>query len=233
MQPQHSRNAPFVNTVSTPPSNVDVEQALLGAILADNTALDKVSDFLKPLHFFYPLNGDIFETATDLIRQGRTASPITLRTFFEQAPLVEVEFGNPIPASQYLVRLSTMPAIPSSVRDYGQTIFELATRRQIILAAEDMLAAAYDLKPNAPVGKITDEGMARLHHISDSITPQKKQRSFRDLVEEALQQANDAYCNGGRLSGLACGISDLDAKIGGLKVVYPLSVVMMCFGDAP
>ncbi len=62
----------------TPPANVEAEQALLGAILINNDAYDRVSDFLRPEHFIEEIHRRIYEIAGSLIRAGKTASPITL-----------------------------------------------------------------------------------------------------------------------------------------------------------
>ena len=63
------------------PNNIEAEQALLGAILVNNDALYRVSDFLKAEHFYEPLHRNIFEVAGDLIRMGKTANPVTIKNF--------------------------------------------------------------------------------------------------------------------------------------------------------
>jgi len=63
------------------PHNIEAEQGLLGAILVNNDAFYRVSDFLEPKHFFEPLHQTIFETAGSLIRMGKIATPVTLKTF--------------------------------------------------------------------------------------------------------------------------------------------------------
>ena len=63
------------------PHNIEAEQALLGAILINNEAFDRVSAFLEPHHFFDPLHGRIFDTAAKLIQSGKNATPVTLKTF--------------------------------------------------------------------------------------------------------------------------------------------------------
>src|SRR5262245_13712943 len=65
------------------PHNIEAEQALLGAILINNEAFDRVSGFLESHHFFDPLHGRIFETAAKLIQSGKHATPVTLKTFFD------------------------------------------------------------------------------------------------------------------------------------------------------
>src|SRR5436305_15249585 len=63
------------------PHNIEAEQALLGAILVNNEALYRVTDFLEPQNFFEPIHRQIYDIARTLIRTGKVASPITLQTF--------------------------------------------------------------------------------------------------------------------------------------------------------
>ena len=63
------------------PHNIEAEQALLGAILVNNEAFYRVSDFLEPRHFFEPIHVAIYETSAALIRAGKVATPVTLKTF--------------------------------------------------------------------------------------------------------------------------------------------------------
>src|SRR3977135_1427019 len=67
------------------PPNIQAEQALLGAMLVNNEAHDRVSSFLEAHHFYDPLHQQIYETLSKLIASGKQATPITLRTFFETA----------------------------------------------------------------------------------------------------------------------------------------------------
>jgi len=79
------------------PHNIEAEQALLGAILVNNDAFYRVSDFLEPKHLFETIHQTIFETAGSLIRMGKVATPVTLKTF---VPAETDIFG--MTASQYL-----------------------------------------------------------------------------------------------------------------------------------
>src|SRR5665213_3695492 len=83
------------------PHNIEAEQALLGAILVNNEALYRVSDFLEPEHFFEPIHQRIFQLSRDLIRAGKLATPITLKTFLDAA----LDIGG-MTVNQYLARLA-------------------------------------------------------------------------------------------------------------------------------
>ena len=83
------------------PNNIEAEQALLGAILVNNDAFYRVSDFLKPKHFYEPLHRKIFEVAGELIRMGKMANPVTIKTFLP----ADEKVGD-MTVAQYLARLA-------------------------------------------------------------------------------------------------------------------------------
>ena len=107
------------------PHNIEAEQALLGAILVNNEALDRVSGFLTPQHFFEPLHGRIFETLATLIHAGKTATPVTVKSFFENTDPIDAQTSVP----QYLGRLAANATTIINAAEYGRTVYDLATRR--------------------------------------------------------------------------------------------------------
>ena len=84
------------------PNNIEAEQALLGAILVNNDAFYRVSDFLKPEHLYEPLHRKIFEVASEIIRMGKTANPVTIKTFLP----ADQKVGD-LTVAQYLARLAS------------------------------------------------------------------------------------------------------------------------------
>jgi replicative DNA helicase len=98
------------------PQNVEAEQALIGAVLANNKAFEKVSEFLKPQHFADSTHAKIFEVISKLILRGRVADVITLKNYFEQEGSLADVGG-----AKYLVKLAdsatplTMPNITPSL----------------------------------------------------------------------------------------------------------------------
>src|SRR5262245_19034698 len=88
-------------TYRAAPHNIEAEQALLVAVLVNNEAFYLVSDFLEPGHFFEPLHQKIFELSGSLIRAGKIATPVTLKTFLPP----DLDIAG-LTASQYLARLA-------------------------------------------------------------------------------------------------------------------------------
>jgi replicative DNA helicase len=198
--------------VRNAPHNLEAEQALLGAILTNNEALDRVSGFLEPIHYFDPLHAAIFETAAKLIQMGKQATPITLRTFFETAEPV-----GEITVPTYIARLAANATTIINAYDYGRTIYDLAVRRQLILIGEDLVNTAYDSPVDNPPKEQIEEAEQRLFEVAEKGKYGKGFDTFSNALFAAIEMANNAYQRDGGLSGIATGLKDLDAKMGGLQ----------------
>src|SRR6266481_4934663 len=103
------------------PHNIEAEQSLLRAILVNNDAFYRVSDFLEPAHFFEPIHRQIFETAGGLIRLSKLATPVTLKTFLP----ADLDLGS-MTVAQYLARLAAEATTVINAYDYGRTVYDLA-----------------------------------------------------------------------------------------------------------
>ncbi len=110
------------------------EQALLGAILVYNEAFYRVSDFLRPEHFYEPIHARIFELCGALVRAGKTAHAVTLKTFLP-ADLDVAGLTGP----RYLARLAAEATTIINAEDYGRAIYDLSVRRDLIRIGEEIV----------------------------------------------------------------------------------------------
>ena len=195
------------------PHNIEAEQALLGAILVNNEALDRVTGFLQSKHFFDPLHAEIYETAAKLIQAGKPATPVTLKTFFANAaPIAEG-----LSVAQYLGRLAANATTIINAGDYGRTIYDLAVRRNLILIGEDIVNAAYETTLDHPPTAQIEEAEGRLYGLAEAGRYGQGFQSFGHALTGAIEMANNAYMRDGGLSGISTGMRDLDNKLGGLQ----------------
>src|SRR5215216_4317656 len=194
------------------PNNIEAEQALLGAILVNNDAFYRVSDFLKAGHFYEPLHRKIFEVAAELIRMGKVATPITLKTFLP----ADEKVGD-MTVAQYVVRLAVEAVTIINASDYGRAIYDLATRRALINVGEDMVNIAYDAPVDMSPRDQIEDAERRLFELAETGRYDGGFESFTDAVKTAVDMANAAYMRDGHLSGVATGLRDLDRRMGGLQ----------------
>jgi replicative DNA helicase len=199
-------------TYRTAPHNIEAEQSVLGAILVNNDAFYRVSDFLEPKHFFEPIHQTIYQTAASLIRAGKVATPVTLKTFLP----AETDIGG-MTVAQYLARLAAEATTIINAADYGRTIYELSLRRDLINIGEDMVNVAYDAPVDfAPRAQIED-AERRLYELAESGRYDGGFQKFSQAMKIALDMAANAYQRDGKLSGIATGLRALDVKMGGLQ----------------
>ena len=195
------------------PHNIEAEQALLGAILVNNESHDRVSSFLQAKHFYEPLHAEIYDTTAKIIHAGKQATPITLRTFFENAePIAD---GLSVP--QYLGRLAANATTIINAEDYGRTIYDLAVRRDLIFIGEDLVNVAYDSPVDFPPENQIQDAEQRLYSLAETGKYGQGFLAFGNALTTAIEMANNAYMRDGGLSGIATGLRDLDAKMGGLQ----------------
>jgi replicative DNA helicase len=193
------------------PNNIDAEQALLGAILVNNDAYYRVSDFLEPVHFFDNIHRQIYETASSLIKGGKLASPITLKTF-----LGDHDLGG-VTVPQYLARLAAEATTVINAADYGRVIYDLAIRRSLIGIGEDLVNVSYDAPVETSPRDQIEETERRLYELAEKGKYDGGFVSFTDAATIAIDMAAAAYHRDGGLSGIATGLKDLDHKMGGLQ----------------
>ena len=196
----------------TAPHNIEAEQSVLGAILVNNDAFYRVSDFLRAEHYYEPIHQTIFDTCAAIIRAGKVATPVTLKTFLPG----DTDLGG-MTVAQYLARLAAEATTIINAHDYGRTIYELALRRDLIRIGEDMVNVAFDAPVDfAPRAQIED-AERRLYELAESGRYDGGFQTFSQAMKTALDLAANAYVREGKLSGISTGIKNLDARMGGLQ----------------
>ena len=196
----------------TPPQNLEAEQALLGAILSNNDAADRVTQFLGPEHFSEAVHARIYEAATTLIRLGKLATPVTLKTHFENDQSLK-EIGGPV----YLARLAASATTIINADEYGRMIFELAQRRKLIALGTDVVNEAFEPDIESTAKDLIEKTEAALYSLAEKGQFGKGFQQFQGAMKKAIDMAAAAFQRDGHLSGISCGLTDIDEKMGGLQ----------------
>ena len=206
------RHLPAEPTYRTPPHNIEAEQALLGAILVNNEAFYRVSDFLEPKHFLEGIHQRIYELASSLIRAGKMATPVTLKTFLP----VDLDIAG-LTVNQYLARLAAEATTIINAEDYGRTVYDLSIRRDLINIGEEMVNLAYEAPVDATPRSHIEDAERKLFELAETGRFDTGFQRFTHALTTAVDMAARAYQREERLSGLATGLRDLDKYMGGLQ----------------
>jgi replicative DNA helicase len=195
----------------TPPHNYEAEQGLLGALLVNNAAYERVGDFLRPEHFADPAHGRIFAAIGKLIERGQIANPVTLKALFDQdGALAEVG------GAQYLVKLAASVVAIVNAEDYGRTVHDLFLRRQLIGVGEDMVNDAHKHELETSAKDQIELAEAKLFNLADTGQAERGFQTFREALTSSIEMAEKAYKRDGKLTGVPTGLADLDKLLGGL-----------------
>ncbi|WP_375622874.1 MULTISPECIES: replicative DNA helicase [unclassified Bartonella] len=194
------------------PYNIEAEQALLGAIFINNDSLDRVSDFLKPEHFFEPLHQKIYHVLSHLIKTGKRVDPVTIKPYIQ----MEDKIGD-ITVYQYVVRLATEAVTIINAEDYGRVIYDLFIRRSLINLGTQVVNTAFDspveLTPTQQIETVENQ----LFELAEKGKYGGGFENFNEAIKKAIDMASAAKKRSSQLSGIATHIKTLDEKMGGLQ----------------
>lgn len=195
----------------SPPHNVEIEAALIGAILTNNRAHEKVSEFLRPENFYEPVLGRIYEAATKLIEQGQIASPPTLKHYFERDPAL-AEVGG----AEYLFDLAANAVMIVNAGDLGRSIYDLYLKRELINVGEDIVNDAYEPNIDVKASEQIESAEQRLYDLASTGDTERSYYTLFDSAKLALQAAEEAFKRESHVVGVTTGFRELDTMLGGL-----------------
>ncbi|MEL6207253.1 MAG: replicative DNA helicase [Pseudomonadota bacterium] len=193
------------------PHNIEAEQQLLGAVLTNNDLFDRVSNVVRPQHFYDPIHGRIFEIASARIAQNRPATPVALKPYLEGEPGL-ADLGGPA----YLAWLAGQAIASFAARDYAQIVYDLSIRRELMSLGRDISAKAAKVDIASEPHEQIVEAEQKLYALVEEGRAESGFQSFLSAVTDAVQVANAAHMRDGGLAGLSTGLIDMDRKLGGL-----------------
>jgi replicative DNA helicase len=194
-----------------PPQNAEAEQALLGALLANNKAYERVSEFLAPEHFADPIHGRIYRAIQRRIEAGQIADVVMLRSEFEHSGLLD-EVGGPA----YLAQLLSAMVGIINAGEYGRLVHDCWLRRQLVDVGEEVVNRAFGAEPELDARQQLEAAEQQLFDLAKDGGNEGGFKTFARALAEAVDLAERAFSTPGGVSGLSSGLRDLDKKTGGL-----------------
>lgn len=194
------------------PHNQEAEQGLLGALMVDNRAVERVSEILQPDYFFLPVHQRIYESISKLVDRGQSATPVTLKNYFDDDPDL-ADLGG----ADYLVDLAASVLTVINVEDYARRLYDLHMRRELITLGEGIVNDSYSHTLDSDAEKIVEGAEAQLFSLAETGTGSGGFVTLRDSVMVAIEHAEKAYQSDGGLTGTTSGLIDMDKKLGGFQ----------------
>ncbi len=195
--------------VRLPPQNVEAEQCVLGSILLDNSALNKILDLVAPEDFYKREHQLIFTTMLDLYEKTHPIDLVTLSEALTHREELEAVGG-----INYLMELAEVVPSSAHVQHYARIVKEKAVLRHLIRASNDILSLCYE--GTQEVEDLLDEAERLIFSVSEL----KAQRDFVDskvLLKEAIKNLEDLARQQKSVTGIPTGFQELDRLTAGFQ----------------
>ena len=203
-----------VELLKLPPHSVEAEQSVLGGLLLDNSAWDKIADLIAEADFYRADHRLIYRHIVKLIEQSRPADVITVAESLESTKDLQGVGGIP-----YLSALATSTPSAANIRRYAEIVRERAILRKLAEVAADIADSAY-----SPMGRdaaqILDEAESKVFEIAEQGA--RGSQGFQDmppLLTQVVERIDMLYNRGGDsdVTGVPTGFVDLDRMTSGLQ----------------
>jgi replicative DNA helicase len=192
------------------PQNIEAEQAVLGAILIDTSAMNQVMEILIPEDFYREAHRKIYDAMIELDRESKPIDLLTLFDYLKQNGNLLEEVGE----SSYLTYLTGLVPATENVSYYAKLVKEKSILRNLVMAASDI--AHRGNESNVDV----DEFIDRAEHTILDIAQNKIKPSFydsKDLAAKALDIIEMLHARKEMITGLPTGYEKLDYMTSGMQ----------------
>ena len=203
-----------VEAARVPPQSIEAEQSVLGGLLLDNTAWDKVADLVTEYDFYRADHRLIFQHIGGLIEHGKPADALTVAESLERSGKLS-EIGGPA----YLGSLALNTPSAANIRRYAEIVRERSIMRDLAAVGTEIADSAYS--PSGRDAKaLVDEAESKVFRIAEAGSKSKQGFVKIDpLLTETVERIDMLYNreNKNDVIGLATGFIDLDRITSGLQ----------------
>ena len=209
-----STRDPEFESLKLPPHSLEAEQSVLGGLLIDNGAWDKIIDILKESDIYREDHRLIYRHIGQLIAASKPADVITV---FES--LKSVNKADDIGGLEYLNALAQNVPSAANIRRYAELVRDRGILRKLIGVTEEISSAAFNTQ-GKPVSEVLDEAEAKVFSIAEEGS--RGTQGFADiqsLLTQAVERIDELYSREGNseVTGIPTGFTDLDRMTSGLQ----------------
>jgi replicative DNA helicase len=190
-----------------PPQALDLEEAVLGALMLEKNALNAVVEFLKPEHFYKESHKEVYAAIVDLFK---SSDPVDMRTVVNQ--LRKTGKLELIGGAYAIAELTSKVSSAANIEFHSRVIMEMAIKRELIQVASQIHHNAYE--DTTDVFELLDKTEQSIFEISDS-NLRKNYDSMRNLMTRAIQELQLLKEHKDGLTGVPSGFTGLDRMTSG------------------
>jgi replicative DNA helicase len=203
-----------LDSLKLPPHSIEAEQSVIGGLLLENEALDKIADILSAQDFYQHDHKTIFEHIGKLIEHNRPADIVTVAESLESTAELSTIGG-----IAYLGSLAQNTPTAANIRRYAEIVRERAIMRKLVVVGSGIAESAYN--PNGrDAQQLLDEAEAKIFQIAEG--GQRSSQGFQDiqvLLPQVAERIETLFLrdNPSDVTGIPTGFSDLDSMTSGFQ----------------
>jgi replicative DNA helicase len=194
-----------------PPHSIEAEQSLIGGLLLDNTAWDRIADMVTEADFYRDDHRRIFAHIRKLVETGRPADVVTIYESIEKSNEVDQTGG-----LAYLGEIANATPSAANIRRYAEIVAERRALRDLICAAGEIMAIAEQPGPEGAEDRI-DRSQAVLIALADKKPSQREPAPIGEVLGRAVSQVEEAFNADGDVVGTPTGFADVDRLLYGMQ----------------
>jgi len=201
-----------VDALRVPPHSIDAEQAVLGGLMLDGRAWERIADKLDEGDFYRKDHRLIFRAIGELSNKNMPCDAVTLGEWFDSNGLAELVGG-----TSYVIQLANSTPSAANIAAYAEIVREKSILRQLIDAGTEIVGDGFQPEGRSSQ-EILETAEQKVFHIAETGARGKKGFvQMRAAVKEAFQILHQRYESKGSVTGLATGFTDLDEMTAGLQ----------------
>lgn len=203
---------PKLDLIKLPPHSLEAEQSVLGGLLLENTALDKIADLISEQDFYRHDHRLIYQHIVLLVEAGKPADVVTVSESLKNAGRLDDVGGLP-----YLVNLSQNTPSAANIRRYAEIVRERSVMRQLAGVGSEIAESAYNPMGKS-AGELLDEAENKVFKIAEAGA--RGRTGFLNLpplLKDVVERIEMLYANPADVTGVATGYTDLDRMTSGFQ----------------
>ncbi|MDO9598864.1 MAG: replicative DNA helicase [Azoarcus sp.] len=205
---------PQMASIKLPPHSLEAEQSLIGGILLDNAAWERIADLVNEADFYRDDHRRIYRHITKLIDFGKPADVVTVFESLEKNGEAEQAGG-----LAYLAEIANNTPSAANIRRYAEIVRERAILRKLVAVGDTIAASA--LSPSGKDAKmLLDEAEARVFEIAEAGARHTSGfQSIQPILKQVVDRVQELYDRDSpsEITGVPTGFADLDDKTSGLQ----------------
>ena len=198
--------------LKVPPNSIEAEQSLIGGLMLDALAWDKIADVITAEDFYRKDHRLIFSAIAGLIESGSPCDVVTVSEHLDSRGELDNAGG-----LEYLATLSNETAGAANARAYAKILRERATLRSLISAGNEIAGSAFT-NDGRTAAEVLEDAEKMVFEIADRGTRGKKGfKSLKDILPEAVDRIDMLHQSDGDITGISTGYNEFDKLTAGLQ----------------